>query len=83
MLDKIEQGEVPPQEVEVVGTSYFFSDHSVERMGFEVGPAGWIHRIKLMANFVELTFLHSLFAGKFEVPNLLKVKRASMTLRGN
>lgn len=76
---KIEQGEVPPEEVEVVGTSYFFSDRSAERMGFEVGAAGWLHRINLMANIVELTFLHSLSAGKLEIPNLLKVKRASMT----
>lgn len=76
---KIEQGEVPPEEVEIVGTSYFFSNRSVERMGFEVGPAGWVHRINLAVNFVELTFLNSLSAGKFQVPNLLKVKRASMT----
>jgi hypothetical protein len=76
---KIEQGEVPPEEVEVVGTSYFFSDRSVERMGFEVGAAGWLHRINLIANVVELTFLHSLSAGKLEIPNVLRVKRANMT----
>ena len=79
IAEKIEQGEIPPEEVEIVGTSYFFSDRSVERMGFEVSSGGWMHRLNLMANFLELTFLNSLSSGKFDIPNVLKVKRASMT----
>ncbi|WP_020566639.1 hypothetical protein [Neolewinella persica] len=78
IADKV-GGSEDPAAVEIVGTSYFFSDRSVERMGFEVSPGGWFHRLNLMFNFLELFFLHSLTAGKVDIPNVLKVKKATMS----
>lgn len=77
IADKVAASENPAA-VEIVGTSYFFSDRSVERMGFEVSPGGWFHRINLMFNFLELFLLNSLAAGKVDVPNIFKVKKARM-----
>jgi hypothetical protein len=78
IADKVAEAE-DPAAVEIVGTSYFFSDRSVERMGFEVSSGGWFHRLNLMFNFLELLLLNSLTAGKVDFPNVLKVKKARMT----
>ena len=78
IADKVAESE-DPAAVTIVGTSYFFSDRSVERMGFEVSPGGWFHRINLMFSFFELFLLNSLSAGKVNVPNIFKVKKASMS----
>lgn len=66
-------------DVNIVGTSYFFSDRSVERMGFSVSSGGWFHRLNLILNFPELTILNSLAVGKLDIPNVLQVKQAQMT----
>ncbi|SEQ34290.1 hypothetical protein [Neolewinella agarilytica] len=78
IADKVASSE-DPATVEIVGTSYFFSDRSVERMGFQVSPGGWLHRINLVFSFLELFLLNSLSAGKVKVPNIFKVKKASMS----
>lgn len=78
IADKVAEAE-DPGAIEIVGTSYFFSDRSAERMGFKVSSGGWFHRLNLMFNFLELFFLNSLTAGKVDVPNVLKVKKATMT----
>ncbi len=66
-------------DVAIVGTSYFFSDSSVERMGFKVSSGSLFQRFNLILNFPELTLLNSLAAGKLAIPNILKVKKATMT----
>lgn len=67
-----------PAAVKIVGTSWFFSDRSVERMGFTVSRGGWFHLVNLLFNFIELTILNSLTAGRVALPNVFRVKQASM-----
>ncbi len=78
IADKVSEAE-DPSAITIEGTSYFFSDRSVERMGFKVSPGGWFHRLNLLFSFLELFLLNSLSAGKMDIPNIFKVKKASMT----
>lgn len=78
IVAKIEKKEVPGTVV-IKGSSYFFSDRTVERLGFELGKTELFERFNLLLNVVDLTWQYSLAHGKFILPNVLKVQTAKIT----
>jgi hypothetical protein len=65
-----------PEAVNIVGTSYFFNDRTLSKMGFEIVNPSLFYRLNLFANFIDLIWMYSLSKGKFSVPKLWNAKKA-------
>ena len=68
-----------PTSVNIIGTSYFFSDRTLKKLGFEIVKPSLFYRLNILVNFIDLTYLYSLSKGRFTIPNLLSVKKASIS----
>ena len=77
IIAQIETG-ILPKTVIVSGTSYFFNERTIQRLGFEYKIPSLFHRINLLANFLELTVMYSCAKGMFSIPNVLKARKASI-----
>ncbi|WP_129595645.1 hypothetical protein [Seramator thermalis] len=68
-----------PETVNIVGTSYFFNNRTLEKMGFETENPSLFYRINLFLNVIDLIWMYSLSRGKLKIPNISNVKKASTT----
>ena len=68
-----------PEAVNIVGTSYFFNDRTLSKMGFEIVNPSLFYRLNLFTNFIDLIWMYSLSKGKFSVPKLWNAKKASIS----
>lgn len=68
-----------PESVTIVGTSYFFSDRTVKKIGFELIDPSLFYRINLFANFLDLVWMYSLSQGKWAIPKVWKAKKVQIT----
>lgn len=68
-----------PETVNIVGTSYFFNNRTLETMGFEIVKPSFFYRLNLFVNFIDLIWMYSLSQGKLSVPRLWNAKKASIT----
>jgi hypothetical protein len=75
IITKIEQGEIPPT-VKIVGTSYFFSERTLNKLGFEPKKPSLFYRINLCVNFIDLFWMYSLSRGKLTIPRVWKARKA-------
>jgi len=75
IMTEIEQGEIPPT-VNIVGTSYFFSERTLIKMGFEPKKPSLLYRINLFVNFIDLFWMYSLSRGKLTIPKVGKARKA-------
>jgi hypothetical protein len=78
IVAKIEKKELP-NSIEVSGSSYFFSERTAKRIGFELNRTGVFERVNLIANALDLIWMYSLAHGKFMVPNLFAVQTAKIS----
>ncbi len=78
IVQQIESNKIP-QTVNIIGTSYFFSDRTLKKLGFEIVKPSLFYRLNILVNFIDLTYLYSLSKGRFTIPNLLSVKKASIS----
>jgi hypothetical protein len=78
IIQQIEQGQIP-ETVEVTGTSYFFSDRSAERFGFQLSRPSWWKVLNIYSNFIDLTWMYSISRGKFTFPRLGEVRTAKIS----
>ena len=67
-----------PETVNVVGTSYFFNDRTLRKMGFEIVNPSLFYRLNLFANFIDILWMYSLSRGKLSIPKLWNAKKASI-----
>jgi hypothetical protein len=65
--------------VNIVGTSYFFSDRTAKKIGFELIDPSLFYRINLYANFLDLVWMYSLSQGKWAIPKVWKAKKVQIT----
>ena len=65
--------------VNIVGTSYFFNNKTIHKMGFEVFNPSFFYRLNLFVNFIDLIWMYSLSQGKFSIPRLWDAKKASIS----
>ena len=70
-----------PETVSIVGTSYFFNDRTLNKLGFQIERASLFYRINLFINFIDLFWMYSLSRGSFSIPNLWDAKKA--TIKGD
>ncbi len=75
IANAVERGEIA-RDTHIVGTSYFFSEKSAERLGFRLESAGLRLRLVLFVSYAELALLHSFARGRLSFPNVLNVRTA-------
>ena len=78
IIELIEKKSIP-ETVSIVGTSYFFNDRTLSKMGFEIVNPSIFYRLNLFINFIDLIWMYSLSQGKLSIPNLWKAKKASIS----
>lgn len=78
IIQELEAGDIPP-EIEISGTSYFFSESTAKRLGFELVPINSFLKFNLYMNFIDLTWMYSLAKGRWTVPNFKEVKSVKTT----
>ena len=67
-----------PETVNIVGTSYFFNDRTLGKMGFEIVNPSLLYRLNLFANFIDILWMYSLSKGKLSIPKLWNANKASI-----
>ena len=77
LISLIENKQIP-ESVTLVGTSYFFNDRTLQRLGFQIEKASTFYRANLFLNFIDLFWMYSLSRGKVSMPALWKAKKAQI-----
>jgi hypothetical protein len=77
LIDQIEN-ECIPATVNIVGTSYFFNDRTLHKLGFEMQEPSIFYKLNLYLNFIDLLWMYSLSKGQFSFPNLQKTTKAQI-----
>ena len=80
LIQLIEEKRIP-ESVNIVGTSYFFNDRTLLKLGFQIEKASSFYRINLLINGIDLFWMYSLSQGKLAIPTLWDAKKAS--IQGN
>jgi hypothetical protein len=80
LIQLIEEKRIP-ESVNIVGTSYFFNDRTLLKLGFQIEKASVFYRINLLINGIDLFWMYSLSQGKLAIPTLWDAKKAS--IQGN
>ena len=75
IIELIEKKSIP-ETVSIVGTSYFFNDRTLSKMGFEIVNPSIFYRLNLFINFIDLIWMYSLSQGKLSIPKLWNAKKA-------
>lgn len=68
-----------PKTVNIVGTSYFFNNRTLQKMGFGILNPSLFYRLNLFVNFIDLIWMYSLSQGKLTIPKIWNAKRACIT----
>ena len=68
-----------PETVNIVGTSYFFNNRTLDKMGFEIVNPSLFYRVNLFVNFIDLVWMYSLSQGKLSIPKVWNAKKARIT----
>jgi hypothetical protein len=77
LIDQIENKCIPAT-VNIVGTSYFFNDRTLHKLGFEMQEPSIFYKLNLYLNFIDLLWMYSLSKGQFSFPNLQKTTKAQI-----
>ena len=80
LIQLIEEKRIP-ESVNIAGTSYFFNDRTLLKLGFQIEKASLFYRINLLINGIDLFWMYSLSQGKLAIPTLWDAKKAS--IQGN
>jgi len=78
LIQLIEDKHIPAS-VNIIGTSYFFSERTLDKLGFQIEKATLLYRINLFINFIDLFWMYSLSKGKFAIPAVWDAKKAMIT----
>lgn len=65
--------------VNISGTSYFFNERTLNKVGFELEKPSLFYRINLFANAIDLIWMYSVSQGRFSIPKIWKAKKASIS----
>lgn len=78
IISQIENDAVP-KTVNISGTSYFFNERTLNKIGFELEKTSLFYRINLFANVIDLIWMHSVSQGRFSIPKIWRAKKASIS----
>ena len=75
IISQIENKQIP-ESVQIVGTSYFFNERTLQKLGFQIEKASLFYQANLLINFIDLFWMYSLSRGKVSFPALWDAKKA-------
>ncbi len=78
LVQHIEEGTIP-ESVNIIGTSYFFNERTIKKMGFETEQPTLFYRLNLYVNFIDLLWMYSLSKGKITIPQVWKANKLSIS----
>lgn len=64
--------------VTISGTSYFFNERTITKIGFELTKPSLFYRINLFVNFIDLMWMYSISKGKFSIPKIWAANKVSI-----
>ena len=67
-----------PVSVNIIGTSYFFKERTLNNLGFQIEEATLFYRMNLFINFIDLFWMYSLSKGKVAIPTVWDAKKATI-----
>ena len=67
-----------PASVNIIGTSYFFKERTLNHLGFQIEEATFFYRMNLFINFIDLFWMYSLSKGKIAIPSVWDAKKATI-----
>jgi hypothetical protein len=77
LIKLIEEKRIPAS-VNIIGTSYFFNDRTLNKLGFQLENPTLFYRINLLINFIDLFWMYSLSKGQVAIPAVWNAKKASI-----
>lgn len=78
LIQLIENKHIPAS-VNIIGTSYFFSERTLNNLGFKLEKATFFYRVNLFINFIDLFWMYSLSKDKIAIPAVWDAKKAKIT----
>ncbi|MBK9254718.1 MAG: hypothetical protein IPM42_04460 [Saprospiraceae bacterium] len=78
IIRQIENSKIPGA-VNIIGTSYFFNSRTLNKLGFELKNPSLSYRLNLFLNIIDLVWMYSVSQGRFSVPKIWDVKKASIS----
>lgn len=76
---KLIENKSVPETVNILGTSYFFNNRTLNKMGFEIENPSLFYKVNLFVNFIDLLWMYSLSKGKISIPRLSDAKKAKIS----
>jgi len=77
IISLIEENKIPSS-VNIIGTSYFFNERTINKLGFEKEKPIIFYQINLMVNFVDLIWMYSIAKGNFSIPKIWSAKKVKI-----
>lgn len=78
IIDEIEKKKLP-ENVTLTGTSYFFSDKSVKKIGFSEIKVGLVRKLLFFLDYINLCLMYSYSNGRLTFPSVLKLKKVEIS----
>jgi hypothetical protein len=78
-LIKLIENRSVPETVTIVGTSYFFNNRTLHKMGFDAENPTLFYRLNLFVNFIDLFWMYSIAQGKPSIPKIWNAKNAKIS----
>lgn len=75
IIELIEQNHIP-QKINIVGTSYFFNERTIKKIGFEQVNPSFFYRLNLYFNYIDIFWMYALSQGKLTIPKIWNAKKA-------
>ncbi len=75
IISLIENDSVP-KTIIISGTSYFFNERTLHKVGFELEKPSLFYRINLFVNAIDLIWMYSVSQGRFSIPKIWNAKKA-------
>jgi len=80
IAEDVERGHLAGS-IEIAGTSYFFRETTLQRLGFTIRRAGWRLRMNLWLHILDVAVLYSISKGHPALPHFERIKTA--VIRGD
>ena len=73
------ENEVIPDSTVIKGSSYFFSESTAKKLGFEIAPTNNFEKIVICLNYLEIFWMLSRTKGKLTFPKINNFKTVQTT----